>query len=148
MTPDEAIRLLGMEELPVEGGHFAQSWRSADASAIYYLLEAPEFSGLHRLSSLELYAWHAGAPLRMLLLYPDGTVARPVLGPDLVAGERPQVVVESGVWQASEPGGAWSLVGTVVVPPYTDDVVEFAEAGDLVPHYPEAADDIRRFSRF
>ncbi|GAA1336703.1 cupin domain-containing protein [Saccharothrix algeriensis] len=148
MTPDEAIELLGLAELPVEGGHFGQSWRSAEASAIYYLLRAPEFSGLHRLSHLELYAHHAGAPLRMLLLHPGGAVTEPVLGPDLAAGQRPQVAVEPGVWQASAPAGDWSLVGTVVVPPYTDDVVEFAKAADLVPAYPSHAGPIRRFARF
>ncbi|MBB5959475.1 hypothetical protein FHS29_006096 [Saccharothrix tamanrassetensis] len=148
LTADRVIELLGLAELPVEGGHFGQSWRSAEASAIYYLLRSPEFSGLHRLSHLEVYAHHAGAPLRMLLLHPDGTVTRPVLGLDLAAGQRPQVVVAPGVWQASEPDGDWSLVGTVVVPPYTDDVVEFAKAADLEPVYPEHVELIRRFSRF
>ncbi|MEV0676187.1 cupin domain-containing protein [Actinosynnema sp. NPDC050436] len=148
MGPDEVVARLGLAELPVEGGHWAQSWRSPEASAIYYLLRAPEFSGLHRLSHLEVYAHHAGAPLRMLLLRPDGTVEEPVLGLDLAAGHRPQVVVEAGVWQASAPEGDWSLVGTVVVPPYTDDVVEFARADDLVPRYPEHEDRIRRFARF
>ncbi|MBW4717049.1 cupin domain-containing protein [Saccharothrix obliqua] len=147
MTPDEVIRALGLVELPVEGGHFGQSWRSAEASAIYYLLRAGEFSGLHRLANLEIYAWHAGAPLRMLLLHPGGVVTEPVLGPDLAAGQRPQVVVEPGVWQASEPDGAWSLVGTVVVPPYTDDAVRFGEAGELVARYPEHAERIRRLAR-
>ncbi|WP_433271764.1 cupin domain-containing protein [Actinosynnema sp. CS-041913] len=148
MTPDEAVELLGLAELPVEGGHFGQSWRSVEASAIYYLLRAPEFSGLHRLTNLEIYAYHAGAPLRMLLLRPDGTVEEPVVGLDLAAGQRPQIAVEPGVWQASEPAGDWSLVGTVVVPPYTDDVVTFAKAADLEPVYPTHAERIRRFCRF
>ncbi|MEJ2859064.1 MULTISPECIES: cupin domain-containing protein [unclassified Saccharothrix] len=148
MTPDEAISLLGLEELPVEGGHFGQSWRSEEASAIYYLLRAPEFSGLHVLTHLEVYAYHAGAPLRMLLLHPDGRVEQPVLGSDLAAGQRPQVVVPAGVWQASEPAGEWSLVGTVVVPPYTDDVVSFAKADEVAAEYPSHADLVRRFCRF
>ncbi|MEU4804842.1 cupin domain-containing protein [Actinosynnema sp. NPDC023587] len=148
MTPDEAVDLLGLAELPVEGGHWAQTWRSPEASAIYYLLRAPEVSGLHRLAHLEVYAHHAGAPLRMLLLHPDGRAEEPVLGLDLAAGQRPQVVVEPGVWQASAPEGAWSLVGTIVVPPYTDDVVEFAKADDLVPRYPAHERQIRRFARF
>lgn len=148
MTPDEAISLLGLAELPVEGGHFGQSWRSAEASAIYYLLRAGEFSGLHVLTHLEVYAHHAGAPLRMLLLHPDGRVEEPVLGSDLAAGQRPQVVVPAGVWQAGEPAGEWSLVGTVVVPPYTDDVVSFAKADEVAEQYPSHADRIRRLCRF
>jgi predicted cupin superfamily sugar epimerase len=144
---DSIVAALGLRPLPVEGGRWAQTWRDEHCTAIYYLLAAPEFSALHRLAHLEIYAYHAGAPLRMLLLYPDGQVRRPVLGTDLAAGQRPQVVVPAGVWQASEPLGAWSLVGTVVVPPYTDDVVEFGSADQLAAEYPDHAEAIRALCR-
>jgi predicted cupin superfamily sugar epimerase len=144
---DPIVAALGLRPLPVEGGRWAQTWRDEHCTAIYYLLAAPEFSALHRLAHLEIYAYHAGAPLRMLLLYPDGQVRRPVLGTDLAAGQRPQVVVPAGVWQASEPLGAWSLVGTVVVPPYTDDVVEFGSADQLAAEYPDHDEAIRALCR-
>ena len=144
---DPIVAALGLRPLPVEGGRWAQTWRDEHCTAIYYLLAAPEFSALHRLAHLEIYAYHAGAPLRMLLLYPDGEVRRPVLGTDLAAGQRPQVVVPAGVWQASETVGAWSLVGTVVVPPYTDDVVEFGSADRLAAEYPGHAAVIRALCR-
>ena len=69
--------------------------------------------------------------------------ARPVLGSDVAAGERPQVVVAAGTWQATVTRGSWSLLGTVVVPPYTDDCVEFASPETLAAQYPEAAVDLR-----
>lgn len=138
------IEALHLVPLPVEGGRWAQSWRDERCSAIYYLLVTPEFSALHRLAHLEIYAYHAGAPLAMLLLYPDGVVSHVVLGPDVAAGQRPQVVVPAGVWQASESTGAWSLVGTVVVPPYTDGIVEFAVADELADRYPDQMSEIRR----
>jgi hypothetical protein len=144
---DPVIAALGLRPLPVEGGRWAQTWRDEHCTAIYYLLTAPEFSALHRLAHLEIYACHAGAPLRMLLLYPDGRVARPVLGTDLAAGQRPQVIVPAGVWQASESLGDWSLVGTVVVPPYTDDVVQFGAADALAAEYPDHAAAIRALCR-
>jgi predicted cupin superfamily sugar epimerase len=128
---------LGMTELDTEGGLWSQSWRDASCSAIYYLLVAPDFSALHRLDRLEIYSYHAGAPVELFLLADD--LSRPVLGPDVAAGERPQVVVPAGVWQASRPLGEWSLMGTVVVPPYTDDCVEFATAARLTRTYPEHA---------
>lgn len=145
--PREISAALGLRPLPVEGGWFGETWRDERCSAIYYLLAAPEFSALHRLAHLEIYAYHAGAPTRMLLLYPDGEVRRPVLGTDLAAGQRPQVVVPAGVWQASETLGAWSLVGTVVVPPYTDDIVEFGSADELAARYPDHATAIRSLCR-
>jgi len=145
--PRPVIEALGLLPLPVEGGRWAQTWRDERCTAIYYLLVASEFSALHRLAHLEIYAYHAGAPTRMLLLYPDGRVRRPVLGTDLAAGQRPQIVVPAGVWQASETLGAWSLVGTVVVPPYADDIVEFGAADELAAAYPEYSEAIHLLSR-
>jgi uncharacterized protein len=142
LTPDDVITALGLEPLPVEGGHFAQGYRSADLSTIYYLLRAGEFSALHRLTNVEVYAHHLGAPLRLLLLHPDGTVTTPVLGSALSAGQLPQLVVPAGVWQASRSDD-WTLVTTVVVPPYTDDVVTFGNADDLAAAYPSHAAEIR-----
>ncbi|MEU4672716.1 cupin domain-containing protein [Amycolatopsis sp. NPDC023774] len=145
--PPEFIRHLGLSPLPVEGGRFAQSWRSEEGSAIYYLLVAPQTSAPHRLDRVEVFVHHAGAPARMLLLHPDGTITRPVLGTDVAAGERPQVVVPAGTWQATVPLGEWSLLGTVVVPPYTDDCVEFADVETLAARFPAAAADLRALPR-
>ncbi|MCU1686895.1 MAG: hypothetical protein JWQ81_7634 [Amycolatopsis sp.] len=141
--PDDIIELLGLEPLPIEGGMFAQSWRDEAASAIYYLVIAPDFSRLHRLDRIEIFTYHAGSAARMLLLHPDGTATRPVLGADLAAGQRPQVVVPAGVWQTTFTLGEWSLLGTVVVPPYTDEAVEFGNADQLAAAFPEWADEVR-----
>jgi predicted cupin superfamily sugar epimerase len=145
-TPDDFIAHLGLQPLPVEGGRFARSWRSPAGSAIYYLLVAPEFSAPHRLDRVEIFVHHAGSPAAMLLLHPDGSITRPVLGSDVTAGERPQVVVPAGTWQATVTRGAWSLLGTVVIPPYTDDCVEFASPETLAAQYPSAAADLRTFT--
>ncbi|HEX2133166.1 MAG TPA: cupin domain-containing protein [Actinophytocola sp.] len=133
--PREIADILGLEPLPIEGGLFTQSWRDGTCSAIYYLLAAPEFSAVHRLDRVEIFAYHAGAPARMVLAG-NGTVTEHVLGPDLAAGQRPQVTVPPGVWQAAETLGEWTLMGTVVVPPYTDGCVEFATGDELAVEYP------------
>jgi predicted cupin superfamily sugar epimerase len=146
MTPREIMDILGMRELEAEGGQFSQSWRGEECSAIYYLLVSPDFSALHRLNRLEIYSYHAGAPARMSLL-DNGWMSEPVLGPDVAAGQRPQIVVPAGVWQASTSLGGWTLMGTVVVPPYTDDCVEFAAAEPLCAEYPEHTELIRSLTR-
>lgn len=143
MTPEQLISSLGMQELPVEGGYFAQTHRSAEVSAIAYLLRSPDFSGMHVLKHLEIYNFHAGSPLQMLLLFPDGSVSQPVL-----STSNPQVVVPAGVWQGSAPVADWSFVGTVVVPPYTDDIVSFGHADDLCARYPSHAAEIKAWCRF
>lgn len=135
--------MLGLEPLPIEGGLFTQSWRDDTVSAIYYLVADPDFSALHRLDRVEIFTYHAGSPAEMLLLHPDGRITRPVLGTDLAGGQRPQVVVPAGTWQTTFTLGEWSLLGTIVVPPYTDDSVEFGDAETLSALFPDAATEIR-----
>lgn len=145
MEADEIATTLGLRPLPVEGGLWTQTWRDEHCTAIYYLLVDPDFSALHRLTAPEIWVHHAGAPARMTLLG-DG-VTRPVLGADIAAGQRPQVAVPSGTWQACRTLGEWSLLGTFMAPPYTDDAVEFAAADTVAGDYPEHAAEIRALCR-
>ncbi|WP_086821115.1 cupin domain-containing protein [Allokutzneria sp. NRRL B-24872] len=148
MTYHEIVEALGLQPLPVEGGFWAQTWLSEDCSGIYYLMTAQDFSGMHRLKHLEIFSYHAGAPAQMVLLHPDGRVERPVLGPDLAAGQRPQVVVPPGVWQGSRSTGEWSLLGTFMSPPYSEDSVDFGRADELSAAHPEHAEEISGLCRF
>ena len=147
LTPERITELLGLVPLEPEGGRVAQTWLDERSSAIYYLMVAPEASGLHRLDHLEIWAWHAGSPARMLLIHPGGVVTQPVLGPDLGAGERPQVIVPAGTWQAAEPLGAWTLTSTFMAPPYSDAIVTFEGGAALVERHPEHRDRILRLAR-
>ncbi len=147
LSPETIIAALGLEPLAGEGGLWARSSWDERCSAIYYLLVAPEFSGMHRLDRLEIFTFHAGAPVRMLLIHPDGRAETPVLGLDLAAGERPQVAVPAGVWQGCATLGAWSLLGTVVSPPYTDESIELGHADALCAEYPQHAELLRPLCR-
>jgi len=51
------------------------------------------------------------------------------LGMDLVAGERPQVVVPPGAWQRATVKGDWALVGCTVAPGFQFSRFEQAEPG-------------------
>ncbi|GAA1256692.1 cupin domain-containing protein [Pseudonocardia aurantiaca] len=144
---ERVAALLGLEPLPDEGGLFRRTHIDPHSSAIYYLLLAPDFSALHRLGATETYHWYGGAPLRLLLLHPDGGVAEPVLGPDVAAGQRPQIVVPAGTWQGSSPGGEWSLVGTTTAPPFDWTHFELGERADLLARYPAAADRVAELTR-
>ncbi len=150
LTGARVAELLQMAPLPDEGGWFVETYRDEHSTAILYLLIAPDISALHRLEGPELYHWHAGAPLEMLLLHPDGRVASPILGPDLTAGQRPQVVVPGGVWQGSIPlgsEGSWSLVGTTMAPGFRPEAFTLGRRDDLVAGWPAAAERIARLTR-
>ena len=120
LDPDTIVDLLGLAPHP-EGGRFVESWRAASddgraaGTAIYFLLTAGERSHWHRVDAAEIWHHYAGAPLRLSTAR-DDIVQQRVLGPDLVAGERPQLIVEPHEWQSAEPLGAWTLVGCTVSP--------------------------------
>lgn len=139
LDPATIVDLLNLEAHP-EGGRFVESWRAASdgdravGTAIYFLLTAGERSHWHRVDATEVWHHYAGAPLR--LSTSDGaTVNHRVLGPDLLAGERPQLVVGPDEWQAAESLGAWTLVGCTVSPGFEFAGFELA-APDWAPSDP------------
>lgn len=144
---EDIAALLGLEPLPEEGGLFRQTMDDGVSTAIYALLIAPEFSAMHRLVRTEVYHHYAGDPLRMLVLHADGRVDQPVLGTDLAAGQRPQVIVPGGAWQGSSTGGAWTLFGCTMAPGFRWEEFELASAGALVDGWPAAAGRIRALTR-
>ncbi len=118
----EIIRRLDLKPHP-EGGHYRETFRDvagpdgrSRSTAIYFLLAAGEVSHWHRVDAVEIWHWHAGAPL-VLSVSPDGhDAAATILGPNLATGQRPQAIVPAGAWQAAESLGAWTLVGCTVAP--------------------------------
>ncbi|MCB0993960.1 MAG: cupin domain-containing protein [Acidimicrobiales bacterium] len=147
LDADSVIELLGLEPLPHEGGMWCQTWKDDHSTAIYYLLRPGDFSALHRLLAPELYHHYAGAPVELVMVLEDGTVDRVVLGDDLAAGQRPMAVVGPGIWQGSRTLGSWSLVGTTMAPPYTDEGFELGDADALLAAHPAAAEVIRCYTR-
>jgi predicted cupin superfamily sugar epimerase len=121
-TARQLIDALGLAPHP-EGGRYRETWRApaaegarAAGTAIYYLLEAGEFSHWHRVDAAEIWHFYAGAPLS-LTLSPNGHDAEAHrLGPEILAGQRPQIVVPAGWWQCATSLGAWTLVGCTVSP--------------------------------
>ncbi|MGH8925837.1 MAG: cupin domain-containing protein [Acidimicrobiia bacterium] len=145
--PERLIADLGLKPLPDEGGMYSQYLADEYSTAIFFLVQQRDFSAMHRLSARETYHFHAGAPLRFLLLNPDGRVERPLLGMDTAAGERPGLSVPAGVWQGSETTGAWSLVGATMAPGYRPEMFELGDREGLTRRYPEASSEIARLTR-
>jgi len=161
LTGKQIKRLLRLEPHPIEGGWFRQTYAAGltlsapqglrpASTAIYYLLEGGAFSEMHRLTSDEIFHFYLGSPVEMLQLRPDGSSAVYTLGPDLAAGQHPQLVVPAGVWQGTrllEDGGA-ALLGCTVAPGF--DYADYTRAGyrELSEHWPQEAERIRALTRF
>lgn len=165
VSAEELIALLGLQPLPQEGGYFRETYRSAVSwpvgalgpyyqgeraacTAIYYLLTPTAFSAFHRLPTDEIYHFYLGDPVYMVQLWPDGCSQEILLGTDLLAGQRPQVVVPQGVWQGSflAPGGKVALLGTTMAPGFEFTDYEGADREWLCQHYPACADRIRQLT--
>ena len=116
-----------------EGGWYRETWRAdaadgerASGTAIYYLLEAEQFSHWHKVDADEIWLWHAGAPLA-LTMSPDGHDAEArLLGPEIAQGQRPQIIVPRGWWQTAASLGRFTLVSCTVSPGFTFDGFEMA----------------------
>ena len=126
-----------------EGTLIHQNLADDFGTAIVALTGGDTYSAMHKLHATEVYHFYAGAPRRMLLLFPDGRIEEPVLGPDYRAGQRPQVVVPAGVWQGSRSDGPWTLTGCTMAPGYRSDGFVLADVEDLVRRYPSAERRIR-----
>ena len=134
-TAADIIRMLDLKPHP-EGGHYRETFRDphvdaggrAASTAIYFLLARGERSHWHRVDAVEVWHWHAGAPLT-LSIADDGTNRDITLGPDLAAGQTPQGIVPAGHWQAAESCGDWTLVGCTVSPGFEFSGFELAPKG-------------------
>jgi predicted cupin superfamily sugar epimerase len=160
-TAAELIAALDLRPLPQEGGYFRETYRSADVllpgalprytsakaagTAIYYLLSPDTVSALHRLPTDEVFHFYLGGPVEMLQLLPDGSGRLLILGTDLAAGQRPQVVVPRGVWQGSRllPGAPFALLGTTMAPGFDFSDYEPGSRAALTRDYPAFTDLIR-----
>lgn len=121
-----------------EGGWYRQTWKSdvrfvpagypgerAAATGIYFLLPPGEESVWHAVRSDEVWLWHRGGPLTLLLggsgERPDaGSAQRVVLGPDVEQGQLPQALVPGGHWQAAKPATDEEVLVSCVVAPGFD----------------------------
>lgn len=116
-----------------EGGHYRETFRAPAApgersavTQIYYLLQAGEVSHWHRVDATEIWHHYLGGPL-VLTVSENGHDAWSChLGPEVAAGQSPNLVVPPGAWQTAESLGAWTLVGCTVSPGFEFSGFELA----------------------
>jgi uncharacterized protein len=140
MSAEAMIAALGLAPHP-EGGWYRETWRAeagegerAGGTAILFLLEAGQRSHWHRVDAAELWLWHAGSPLAVLVEQDNAAVQEYALGGDVAGGYQPQCLVPASRWQsaevrATEARAGWALVSCVVVPGFEFSGFELAAPG-------------------
>jgi predicted cupin superfamily sugar epimerase len=138
-----------------DGGWYREVHRSAEIittprgprsafTSIYYLLEPPQFSRWHTVASDEVWHFHDGAPLELLVYRPASRdLSSRVLGSPS-GGYEGMVTVRAGDWQAARSLGAWTLMGCDVGPGFDFEDFQFiASMPDHQAHFREALSEFR-----
>ena len=169
-VPAEAQAIIShyrMTRIPHEGPWFAPTAKSDEVleglpasryagerslySAILAVFTREDFSAIHKLLTDELWHFHGGWPMELLLLYPDGTGEKKRFGSNLAAGESPQILVRAGTWMGASPIGpddeVYTFAGNTLAPgfEYTDYIPGIRE--ELFSAYPEFVDRIAELTR-
>jgi predicted cupin superfamily sugar epimerase len=114
-----------------EGGYYREVYRNESnftfpgfegtrsiATSIFFLLEAPQVSALHRIKSDEIWYYHDGDNLEIIELDENESEQITLLGKDLEKGAVIQHVVKAGRWFGARlpQGSSYCLVGCQVSP--------------------------------
>ncbi len=159
------IKHLDMKPHP-EGGFYKENYRSVIeigandlpkrfskrrrlSTSIYYLLRNNEKSILHRLKSDELWYYHFGGSVEIVMITSDGEYKSCILGTDIKNGELLQVIIPAGtLFGAQSIGEAnFSLMGCMVSPGFEFDDYETFQLDDLLQAYPRHEHIIRKFCK-
>jgi hypothetical protein len=91
---------------------------------------------------------HAGSPIRVYCLHPDGTSATSTIGSHLTDGESPQYLFPAGVVFGAEvvQKDTFSLVSCMVSPGFDYRDFEMPGTDELVNRYPGQSDLITRIN--
>jgi predicted cupin superfamily sugar epimerase len=149
------IDKLGLIPHP-EGGYYRESYRSQlliphealapqftgarlASTAIYFLLEAQNFSAFHKLRSDELWHFYTGSSMSVHVIGSEGEYSEIQLGGDAESGEVFQAIVKAGSWFASRirDQRSFALVGCTVAPGFDFADFELGKRSDLVKLYPQ-----------
>ncbi|MCC2615729.1 cupin domain-containing protein [Aestuariibacter halophilus] len=149
----------------VEGGHYLETYRSAATcdpddgrgnrsllTSIYYLLSKDSPIGhFHKNHSDIVHYFHAGDAITYYLIFDDGHIETPVLGPDVSAGQTLQLIVPGGVWKAShllDNGSAgYGLIGEAVAPGFDYQDMTLADRETLQAQFPQHQALIKELTR-
>ena len=161
MNKQQLIKKLSLEP-HIEGGYFSRTYRSelttsvpSDTkprfllSSIYYMLTDDRPIGLlHKNKSDIIHYFQGGSPLTYIIITPDGTLEKSLLGADLDKGQQLQLIVRGGCWKATELAiGEFGLVSEAVSPGFEYEDMELAEGSVIKELFPHLWDQICKYVR-
>lgn len=161
-TAQHWIRRLRLAPHP-EGGFYREVYRSPErlaapalparyagpracSTSIFFLLRSRDVSRFHRLASDEIWHFHAGSPLTIHVIDPQGRYRALHLG--LEGGGKPQQAIPRGHWFAAtvDRSRRYTLMGCTVAPGFDFADFRLADRDALVRLCPARASLIRELT--
>lgn len=174
MDPDQLIQALQLAPHR-EGGYFRRTYESKLSipitntgeddskrevqrlimTSIYYLLTSsnPKIV-LGRNKSDVIHYYHLGSPVDFIIVRPDGRLVRETLGPEILSGQKLQVVIEGGSWRCAcihdaikqeTRGEGFTLTSEAVAPGFDYDDNHMATEEEIKRELPHLWDELRTF---
>jgi predicted cupin superfamily sugar epimerase len=114
-------------------------------SALYFLVTSTAPVRLHRIRNDQLYHYYLGDPLEVFLLHADGSTERVIVGPDLRAGNRVQLLIPGDTFHTARVIGRrrWFLGASTEWPGVVPTDVEIGNIAEIAAKYPAVADALR-----
>jgi predicted cupin superfamily sugar epimerase len=121
------------------------------STAIYSLLTDQHSSVLHRVRSDEIWHFYLGSTVELIVISPQFDLSIKLLGPNIVAGERPQILVPALHWQAARihnprPNN-YALCGCTVTPGFAYEDYEEPNVEEMVARLAEHEPLLRKICR-
>lgn len=102
---------------------------------------------LHINRSDVIHYYHMGAPMEFMLIHPNGKLVQETLGPDLLSGEKLQVIVPGGCWKcatmkiATDEG--YSLTSEAVAPGFDYNDNKLATEEEIKSKFPHLWETVK-----
>ena len=158
IAPEIFIEKLKLRPHP-EGGYYSELYRSQKSFAnngitrplstsIYFLLKSGQVSKLHQLTSDEIWYYHSGSALTLVMIDNDGVVKEEVLGSDIENGEHPQILIEAGtIFGATiKEENSYTLMGCSVSPGFDFRDFKLFGRDELLSIYPQQKELIEKLT--
>jgi len=133
-------------EADKKGLHYTFNGPRRLCTSIYYLLRSGEFSRFHRLRSDEIWYYHYGSSIKIVIIDQEGHKHVKILGQRAEKAEHLQVFVPGGAIFGAEllNNNSFSIMSCLVSPGFEFEDFELFEKEDLLQAYPKHADIIEK----
>ena len=161
MTSEDVLKLLNLEP-NATCGFVRETYRASQqiaprglpapfadgrplGSALYFMVTPQAPVRLHRIRNDQLYHYYLGDPIEVLLLRGEGEHV--IVGPDLRAGHRVQILIPGNTFHTARIIGArrWFLGASTEWPGVIPADVELGKPDLLTAQFPKVAADIRNY---